>query len=201
ALVRWSGFRPTPRGGAVLSALLRQAGDPLAARTLLQALLPRLRCENVYTATFGHRLPEHSQEPSDTAADLVTECYAAIVRHAGEDRSDVDRLLVREAARRLRTARQGVHRYRSRTLVLSGEAMVPTTGLFTSARSGPEWLATAVVEAARKGQIDLVDARLVYEARVKGVPASEIGRRHGYGPGKVYPALARAERVFLEKVA
>ena len=45
------------------------------------------------------------------------------------------------------------------------------------------------------------DARLVYGTRVKGLPASEVGRRAGMPPGAVYYALARAERALLLRAA
>lgn len=200
-LVQWCGYRPCERGAGVLSALLRQAADTLAARALLQALLPRLRSENVYTPTFGHRLSEHDRDPADTAADLVAECFVAICRHAGEDRTGVDRLLVQQSVRRLRTARQGVHRYRSRTAVLSGDVPEGASELYSAARSGQERLASAVVEATRNGSLELDEARLIYATRVQGLPASEVGRHYGFAPRAVYYALARAERALLGEVA
>ncbi|HYA45546.1 MAG TPA: hypothetical protein VED59_08060, partial [Acidimicrobiales bacterium] len=65
---------------------------------------------------------------------------------------------------------------------------------FWSARSNAEWLASAVVEALRHGQLTLAQARLLYAARVRGLRASEAGRQAGLRPRAVYHALARAER-------
>jgi hypothetical protein len=199
--VAWSGYRPFGNGAAVLSALLRLAASPLAARALLQALLPRIRVEKVATPTYGHGLGESWPRPSDTAADLVAECFAAIKRHAGEDNPSVDRLIVREGTRRLRTARQGQRRWQCRTvcaepLELSGLCSAD----LLEARSGPEWLAAAVLDAVRAGTLDATQARLLYAARVKGMPASEVGRCEGLAERAIYYALAQAERALVESL-
>jgi hypothetical protein len=200
ARVTWLGYRASADGALVLSALLRQAGSPLAARALLQALLPRIRAEQVSTPTYGHGVGEGWPRPADTVADLVAECFAAIKDHAGEDRDDVDRVIVRQAARRLRTARQVQHRYQSRTVALLVGHSVLVAGDMLCARSEAEWLAAAVVGALRAGQLDAEQARLLYDARVKGVPASEVGRAYGLAPKAVYHALARAERALLSSL-
>jgi DNA-directed RNA polymerase specialized sigma24 family protein len=201
ARVTWDGYRPSPEGALVLSALLRQATSPLGARALLQALLPRIRAERVSTPTYGHGLGQGSQRLADTVADLVAESFAAIRRHAGEDRDDVARLVVQEATRRLRTARQAQRRYENRTVIFSADHAARSTGDLWAAFSGPERLASAVVEAVRRGQLSASDARLVYAARVTGLPASEVGRRQALAPGTVYRALARAERALLRGAA
>jgi hypothetical protein len=196
--VAWAGYRPSGGSAAVLSALLRLAGSPLAARALLQALLPRIRIEKVATPTYGHGLGESWPRPSDTAADLVAECFASIKRHAGEHNPNVDRLVVREGARRLRTARQGQRRWQCRTVgaeLPELSALCPA-GLL-EARSGPEWLAAAVLDAVRAGALDASQARLLYAARVKGVPASEVGRCAGLAERAIYYALAQAERALV----
>jgi hypothetical protein len=201
ARVTWVGYRPSADGALVLSALLRQAGSALAARALLQALLPRIKAEQVHTATYGHGVGESWPRPADTVADLVAECFAAIKAHAGEDRDDVDRVIVRQAARRLRTARQVQHRYQARTVALLTDHSMLAPADISCARSEAEWLAVAVVEAVRGAQLTTAQASLLYEARVKGVPASEVGRTHGLAPKAVYHALARAERALLSSRA
>ncbi len=199
--VTWRSYRPVGDGGLALSALLRQAGSPLAARALLQALLPRLAAENVYTPTYGHQLDEHWQSPADTAADLVAECFAAIKRHAGEDRQDVDRLLVGQAARRLRTARQARRRQLSRTTTIGpSHASWAARGL-DDALTTAERVAQVLVEAVQGGRIAPAQASLVYAARVKGIPASEVGRRHGMAPRAIYYALERAEQHLVGSLA
>ena len=142
-LVTWQGRRPSPTGNRALAALLRHAADPLAARTLLQALLPRVRTERVLVPTYGHGVNEAWQRPADTIADLVAECFAAVKRHAGEDHDDVARLVLREATRKLRTARQVQRRYHQRTVVVAPDHHVYTEHGLPAARSGPEWLAAA----------------------------------------------------------
>jgi DNA-directed RNA polymerase specialized sigma24 family protein len=201
ARVTWEGYHPSADGALVLSALLRQARSPLAARALLQALLPRIRAERVQTATYGHGVGESWPRPADTVADLVAECFAAIARHAGEDRGDVDRVIVGQAARRLRTARQAQRRHQSRTVALLPGHCALATGDISCARSRAELLAGALVEAVRGSRLTADQARLLYAARVKGIPASEVGRSHGLPPKAVYYALARAERTLLVSLA
>jgi len=201
ARVTWEGYRPSVDGALILSALLRQARSPLAARALLQALLPRIRVERVQTATYGHGVGESWPRPADTVADLVGECFVAITRHAGEDRDDVALVIVSQAARRLRTARQAQHRYQSRTVALLTGHGVLATGDISCARSAAEWLASALVDAVRADQLTADQARLLYAARVKGMPASDVGRAHGLPPKAVYHALARAERALLASLA
>jgi DNA-directed RNA polymerase specialized sigma24 family protein len=204
ALVVWQGRQPSVSGSQVLTALLCQAEDPFAARMLLQALLPRIRAESVLTARFGHGVGEAWQEPADTVADLVAECFAAVKRHAGEHRDDVTRLVLQEATRKLRTARQAQRRYHERTVLLvpdhASHASHAAAGLL-AARSTAEWLAAALMEAVRSRHLSKAQASLVYAARVQGLPASDVGRRAGMRPKAVYYALARAEHALLSKAA
>jgi hypothetical protein len=147
--------------------------------------------------------------PSDTVADLVAECFAAVKRHAGEVRDDVARLVLQEATRKLRTARQAQRRYQQRTVVLvpdaaAGASAALPAGLcadLSAARSGAEWLATAVADAVRSRRISTSQARLLYGARVAGFSASEVGRRAGLEPKTVYYALACAERALVRGAA
>lgn len=200
-LVAWDGYRPSGPGGQVLSALLRLATDPVAARALLQALLPRLRAERVATARFGHGVGEYAQAPADTMADLVGEAFAAICRHAGEDRPDVARLVVQEAARRLRTARQAQRRYQQRALPLRERDLERWAAGPGQGPTAAERVARAVCQAVASGHLSRADGRLVYAARVKGLSALEVGRAEGL-PGKtVYYALAKAERALLATAA
>jgi hypothetical protein len=202
-LVTWpeQGRQPSAGGRRALSALLRQAADPLAARTLLQALLPRIKAERVVSPQYGHGIGEGWQQPADTVADLVAECFAAVKRHAGEDRDDVARLVLQEATRKLRTARQAQRRYHDRTVLLMPAHSVRACAEMSMARSGAEWLAAALAEAVRSRRLSRNEARLVYATRVKGLPASEVGRCTGMRPKAVYYALARAERTLVGRAA
>jgi DNA-directed RNA polymerase specialized sigma24 family protein len=200
-LATWQGRQPSAETAEVLRALLRQSPDPLAARTLLQALLPRIRAERVLSPKYGHGVGEAWQQPVDTVADLVAECFVAVMRHAGEDHDDVARLVLQEATRKLRTARQAERRYRQRTVLLVQDHAGCGAHDLSAARSGAEWLATALLEAVRSRRLSKTEARLVYAARVKGLPASDVGRRAGMRPKAVYYALARAERALLSRAA
>jgi DNA-directed RNA polymerase specialized sigma24 family protein len=201
SLVTWDGFQPSGRGRRVLSALLRFAADPWAARALLQAVLPRLEAEEVLVPKYGHGVNENWQRPADTIADLVAESYTAIMRHAGEDRDDVARVVLQEATRRLRTARQRQRRYQTRTVLLAPGHLDGAPADLSVARSEAEWLATALMEAVRCGRLTTREASLVYGTRVKGLPASEAGCSLGMRPKAVYYALARAERALVRDAA
>ncbi|MGC8627116.1 MAG: hypothetical protein ACP5VR_06080 [Acidimicrobiales bacterium] len=211
SLVRWEGLYPTEAAKRVLEALLRQASCPLVARALLQALLPRIRREKVTLPMYGHGLSEHCQDPCDTMSDLVAECYAAICRHSGEEHHHVARLVVQEAVRRVRTARQGQRRYQQRTQPLTEvleaqAACAPSSGWglevdLWRARTSAEWLASAVVDALRSGHMTLEEARLLCAVRVWGFRASEAGRRERLPKKAVYYALSRAEQALVRKMA
>ena len=197
SLVTWERRRPSNYGYRVLAALLRQASDPLAARALLQALLPRIQAERLVTTRYGQGPSDDWSRLTDAMADLVGECFAAIRRHAGEHRDDVARLVLQEATRKLRTARQAQRRYKERTSVLLPDHARHVSADLWVARSEAEWLAAALVEAVRSSRLSTTEARLVYGARVKGIPASEVGRSAGMQPKAVYYALARAEQSLL----
>jgi DNA-directed RNA polymerase specialized sigma24 family protein len=164
-------------------------------------MLPRIKAERVVSPEYGHGIGEGWQRPADTAADLVAECFAAVKRHAGEDRYDVARLVLQEATRKLRTARQAQRRYQDRTVLLMPDHSMRACAELSTARSGPEWLAAALTEAVRSRRLSKTEARLVYATRVKGVPASEVGRCTGMPPKAVYYALAQAERTLLRRAA
>jgi|GEM_PF-2424297 len=206
ARVRWDGYAATGEGAMLLSSLLRLASYPYASRCLLQALVPRIEAENVYTPTFGHGVGERWRHPADTAAELVAECFAAIARHAGERHQDVARLVVGEATRRLRTARQAERRHQQRTVALEARGAMsrssgPLRGDLYSARSVAEWLASAVVGALKDGRLTEGQAVLLYATRVKGLPASEVGRLQRLAPKAVYHALYMAERALVGRAA
>ena len=133
--------------------------------------------------------------------DLVAECYSSITRHAGEDREDVARLVLQEATRRLRTARQRHRRDQSRTVPLAPAHCLRATSELWAARSGAEWLAGAVVDAVRGGRLSVREARLIYATRVSGLRASEAGRREGMPARAVYYALAQAELALTGRAA
>ena len=197
SLVTWDGFQPSDVGSRALTALLRLAVEPLAARVLLQTMLPRLKAERALMAKYGQGVGESWQRPIDTVADLVAECYSAVKRHAGEDRDDVPRVLLQEATRRLRTARQSQRRYQARTVLFVPGHFDGASADLSVARSGAEWLATALMDAVRTSRLSTLEAGLLYGTRVKGLPASEVGRCAGLRPKAVYYALARAEQALL----
>jgi hypothetical protein len=201
AAVTWDGYRPRGPSAEVLGALLRLAADALAARTLLQALVPRLRAEKVLSPRFGHGVGEQAVSPADTMADLVSESWAAIRRHAGQDHPDVARLVVQEATRKLRTARQAQRRYQQRNTQWEPGLAARCSQDLGAARSGAEWLAVALCDAVRSKALSAAQARLVYATRVQGLTVSEAARTQGYGLKAVYHALARAEQAFVSRAA
>ena len=69
-----------------------------------------------------------------------------------------------------------------------------------ASRTSAEWLAVVLTEAVRAQSLSTAQAGLVYATRVKGLPASEVGRRHGMRPKAVYYALARAESTLLARL-
>ena len=172
----------------VLGALLRSADDPLAARTLLQAVLPGVK--GVLARGFnGQRLGLAHQRDAD--AELVGATWEAIRAHAGESPRLPARYVIGVAVRSLRTRHQAEGRRQERVVALDPERHGPGVEL-DAARTGAEQLAARLVEAVRSGGLATEPARLLYATGVVGLRAVDAGHQAGLGPRAVYHALARA---------
>ena len=182
----------------LLRALLRASGDPFAARTTLQAMVPGLRAERVIQPCYGHRIDERWATPADTYADLVCATWETIRAHAGETCDDPERLVVRAATRQLRTRRQAHVRAQRRRVPLDPDLHVGTVEMLDAGRTAAEQVTIALADAVRNATLSVEQARLLYATAVVGIDARKAGRLFGLAkPKAVYYALARAEAALV----
>ncbi len=172
-------------GDAVLAALARRAPtDPLAARVLLQALLPGLksiirswrRCRGaddltseVMTVAFERiRCYPFDRRPRRIAANVLLDVRQVLWRRLERQRRLDDRL--------------------GRAVSLDDEGI--GTGDQSSAS---EELIDLVSEAVRTGRIPKRDGRLILLYRVLGVPTPEVAAAEGRRPAAIERSRQRAE--------
>lgn len=177
---------------AALSSLAGE--DALAARTLLQLLLPRLRRE----AT--HRLGvDLSVSLNEVLADLVAKLWENIRTCCRADHPDPGRALIERTAAMVRRQRRVERRIEGRRKSLRPE-LVPSVGLW-DATSSAERLAGILTEAHRRGTLPGHQGRLVM-AVASGYPPKEAARRVGLDqPRAVYYQLQVARRRLRETCA
>jgi hypothetical protein len=166
----------------LLRCLLRQAGDPLAARTFLHAVLPALRAARVWS-------PDH-------AAERIAATWEAIRVHAGESPQYPARFIVCIAERRLRTVREAQRRQYARLQEINPEVDGATVEL-EDARTTADQVEIRVLDAFRSGKLSAVQARLLYATAVVGLRASDAGRVVGLPSRSVYRALDAAEATLI----
>lgn len=187
---------PDPR----LAALVRLADERLAARAVLQAILPGLAAEPLFYPRHHSRLGGRDERAEDVAADLVGAAWEAIRARAGTTLADPENTLVRAAAGRLRTKRRIELRTRSRTAILeaSGEGGRADIG---DARSGAEQAVLILVDAVRDRRLTARQAELFYGVRVARVSGTTAARAYGLTRGQVFYAVTVAETVVRRAIA
>lgn len=174
----------------VLAVLARRAGhDVLAARMLLQAMIPGLI--NIATA---FRTATFSDE--EVASVVVAAAYERIRTYPFDRRPRC------VAANVLLDTRQAVSRSLCRPRVpevlfgdVGGLAIEPPEV------SATDELLTLIDEAVRLRQLRVEDARLIVLTRVADVPVAEIAAREGCPPQSVRRRRLRAEAVLAAAVA
>jgi hypothetical protein len=175
----------TPRGPLahdLLRCLLRQAADPMAARTFLQAILPALSAAKVWS-------PDHS-------AERIAATWEAIRVHAGESPQYPARFIVRIAERRLRTVREADRRHCARFEEINCDLDVGGVEL-DDARTAADQVELRVLAAFRSGKLTALQARLLYATAVVGLRACDAGRAVGLPSRSVYRALDDAEATLI----
>jgi len=180
--------RPDPR----LAALVEVAGDRLAARAVLQAILPGLAAEPVLHCRYHRPLAGPSDDPDDVVAELVAAAWEVIAERAGVSLADPENGLVRSAAERVRTRRRAEARIQARLTSLPATTEGGTAGLY-DARSAAEEVVVSLVEAVRSRTVTARQAGLVYSVRVARIPGRAAGRRYGMTAGQVYYTVETAE--------
>lgn len=183
---RWR--RADPR----LAALVRLAADDLAARAVLQCVLPGLRAEPMRCRRHHWSLADPVDDLDDVTTELAGAAWEVIRARAGITLADPENTIVRAAAEKLRTRRRAEARTRARIIPLAGMAESGQVGVH-DARSIAERVMVALVDAVRAETVTARQADLLYNVRVARLSGREAGRRYGMTPGQVFHAVGVAE--------
>jgi excisionase family DNA binding protein len=181
------------RSCALLSELLfLAADDTLAARAVLQTVLPGLRRaarERWRRAQPGG--PWRNEQ--DVAHDALSAGWEAITSWAGHRHPRPAALIVRGVEGRLRRIYQAWHREAFRTTAITDS--VPEPWLFGNLVRNPESEATALIAEAQAARVlDHRDAALLFACGVTGVPVSRAEQTIGLGPGVGHRLLAQSQK-------
>lgn len=180
---------------AVLGALLRNAGEPLAARAVLQAVVPALRTLAARRAGGSRQLTRQAWEAGDDfEADVVEVALRRIAALAGTSPTWPAQAICESTWMTLRAAL--VRSLRWGTLASLHDDVANVVA--SPSRSGAEALALAVVDAVQAHRLAVDDARVIYATRVLGHSPAELARAQGRDVRALRAQRARAERRLVD---
>ncbi len=180
---------------AVLGALLRHAGEPLAARSVLQALVPALRTLAARRAGGSRQLTRHTWEAADDFdADVVEVALRRIAELAGTSPPWPAQAICESIWMTVRAALVRSSRWGTPASLDDNVADV----VASPARSGAEALALAVVDAVRARRLAVDDARVIYATRVLGHTPAELASAQGRKVRALRAQRVRAERRLVD---
>lgn len=193
--VRWCRAATPDAAAAVLGALLRHAAEPLAARAVLQAVVPALRALAVRRAGGSRQLTRQTWEAADDFdADVVEVALRRIAALAGTSPTWPAQAICESTWMTVRAALVRSSRWGTPTSLDENVAAV----VAGPARSGPEALALAVVEAVRAQRLAVDDARVIYATRVLGHTPTELANAEGRKVRTLRAQRVRAERRLVD---
>ena len=178
------------RSCALLGELLILAGeDAVAARAVLQAVIPGLRASVARRwAKTGADGPWQSQD--ELAVDALSAAWEAIQAHAGQRHPRPAAVIVRfvEGALR-RTHTRWTHRQSKPVLPPRGE---PSQSAIDAAFSSEQHAARLIFEAQNTGVITAIEATILTRIGVYGYTAAATERDLGLAAGSMTRRLRRA---------
>jgi hypothetical protein len=176
---------------ARLAALLRLADDPLAARTVLQALVPGLARlvsrVNVRRSWLGVMGAWPTLD--DAAADVVTAAVHTIDAWAGRTVEWPQTMVLDRAWDRTMAVVQRWRRWGC------GQVELPLPDV--SLNPAHE-LASLLSAAVERGRVSLADAELIWRYRVGDEPATLVALERQCSPVGLRARRSRAERVLAQ---
>jgi hypothetical protein len=193
--VRWCRAATPSAAAAVLGALLRHAGEPLAARAVLQAVVPALRTLAARRVGGSRQLTRQTWEADDDFdADVVEVALRRIAALAGTSptwpaQAICEPTWITMRAALVRSSRWGT------PASLDDDVAGVVAG---PARSGAEALALAVVGAVQALRLAVDDARVIYATRVLGHSPAELASAQGRDARALRAQRARAERRLVD---
>jgi hypothetical protein len=186
--------RAEPAAAAViLGAVLRHAREPLAARTVLQAVVPALRAQAARRVGGVRHLVTGQgwQASDDFDADVVELALARIAALAGTSPVWPAQAICEATWTSLR-ARLGHAARRGLAPIEIDEQAVKVEA--SPSRTDAESLALAVAGAVRAQWLALDDARVIYATRVLGLTPAEVAAAQGRDVRALRTQRRRAER-------
>lgn len=187
---------------AVLAALLRLAGDePLAARTVLQALLPGLMSLSRRARQIGWsrrsgasraERPTPWVQEGDFDQELLTLAWERVDALAGQDLRWPAAVILGQVWRRVRLRLDDHRRLADRQVALEADEVDRL-----HASSGVSWeeqCAWMLRDAVLDGTLADRDGALILSTRVLGVSTADAAAQLGVNVGAVLARRRRAER-------
>ena len=164
------------------------AGDELAARVLLQLLLPGTRNLARRWWALG--------DADERAAAAVAAVYQRIRRYP------LDRRPAKVAANVLMDAARELRRTAARTAPCTPVADIGTREAeVPSSSDAASELAEVLVDAVHDGTISWGDARLIAESRIAGTRVAAIAADHGISTRTLWARRQRAEQVLTRRAS
>jgi DNA-directed RNA polymerase specialized sigma24 family protein len=178
------------RSCALLGELLVVAlKDPIAARAVLQAVIPGLLAavDKRWSKAAGHG-PWQSQQ--ELVADALSAAWEAIHAHAGEQHLRPAAIIVRLVEGSLRRAHIRWTRHRGDPL--PARPAEPSQSAMDAAYSTEQQAARLVSEAQSSGAINGIEATLLTRVGIYGYTVAQTERDLAMTPGSAPRALRRA---------
>jgi DNA-directed RNA polymerase specialized sigma24 family protein len=191
-IVAWCRTHPAPAdANPPVGALLRVAADAMAARTLLQVLLPGLTVRIGRAAVKEARCRRAKGPLEEITQEVVSAAWEQIALLAGSSPGWPACAVIEGAWRRVRYQREKGRACQRRLWPL--EAAGGGDGS-DQKRTPAEELTLCLVDAVRGGRLRPGQAGVVYTTRVLGLSPRELVGRCGPDERAVRARRARAER-------
>lgn len=183
---------------AVVGALLRLAGDPLAARSVLQAILPGLAArgaKGMFMARPSRLCPAAWDGFEELGQELVATAWERIADLAGTSPAWPACVLVEGAWRRVRY-RGETYRNQARATCSLDTARAAQADVGCSPG---ESLAACLLDAVEAGRLRPAQAGVIYTTRVLGHSPASLVPRCGPDAQAVRARRSRAERALVAR--
>lgn len=175
---------------ALLGALLRLAGEELAARTVLQAVLPSLAARAWRRRWDGAGVWD---DVGELDAEMVTLAVERVAELAGTSPEWPSQAIVEVADARLRWAAQTARRRRLHTVPLDSFHDMA----IAESDSTEDEFASVLLDAVAAGGLRRRDAALIYATRVLGFSPAELAEHQRRDVRAERSQRARAERTLV----
>jgi hypothetical protein len=184
------------RASALVAAVLTEAsGDPWAARTVLQAVLPGIAAVARRASGYiGGQRPVW-QSGDELHQDVILIAFERIQALAGTASPYPCRAVVDGTWQRVRHHAASVRQALAKQVDIDAGA----AAVASADRSGLEELGLAVIEAVNAGTLGALDAGLVYSCHVAGYGVAELAPTTGWTARSLWRRRRRAEELLMAR--